>query len=107
MFPKRCIALLPLICVLIAATAQATMVKRMDLEQMAESAGLIFRGTVVKASKGSIQTGGRSIPIVTYQIRVAACPRLILILPRTLDLERMPDAATLRVPEEHDVPGFR
>lgn len=64
-------ALLPLLCLLFALPVHATMVKRMALEEMAQAAGLIFRGTVVEVDKGSITARGRKIPTITYQIRVA------------------------------------
>jgi len=70
MFIRRNFALLPLACLLFATSVQATMVKRMDLNEMAQAAGLIFRGTVVDVAKGSISHSGRKIPTITYQVRV-------------------------------------
>ena len=70
MFLTRKFALLPLACLLFASSVQATMVKRMDLNEMAQAAGLIFRGTVVDVAKGSVTHSGRKIPTVTYRIRV-------------------------------------
>src|SRR5262245_49574962 len=67
----KVVALLPLLCLLAALPAEATMVRRMNLEEMAQKAGLIFRGTVVEIEKGSITVGGRQIPTIEYQIRVA------------------------------------
>jgi hypothetical protein len=64
-------AFLPLLSLLLVMPAQATMVKRMNLDEMAQAAGRIFRGTVVEADKGSISVGGRQIPTITYQIRIA------------------------------------
>ncbi len=70
MILKRCIASIPLVCVLFATSVQATTAKRMDLAELAQTAGLIFRGTVIEADKGSKNAGSRKIPTVTYQIRV-------------------------------------
>ncbi len=67
---RRFAALLPLLCLIFAPSSQATMARKMDLNQLAAAAGLIFRGTVVDASKGSITASGRKIPTITYQIKV-------------------------------------
>ena len=67
----KVVAWLPLLSLLIALPLQATMIKRMDLEEMAQAAGLIFRGTVIEIDKGSVTVGGREIPTINYQIRVA------------------------------------
>lgn len=67
----RFAASLPLCILLFASPAEATLVKRMDLKEMAHAAGLIFRGTVVDVSTGSIPAGSHRIPIVIYRIRVA------------------------------------
>jgi hypothetical protein len=63
--------LLPLLSLLLSLPSQATMVRRMNLDEMAQAAGLIFRGTVVELDKGSITVGGRQIPTITYQVRIA------------------------------------
>ena len=70
MSSRRVEAYVSFLCVLFALSAQATMVRQMDLAQMAESAGLIFRGTVVEIAKGSVNAGGGAIPTITYQIKV-------------------------------------
>lgn len=70
MLPRRIVAFVPLLCVLFAAPAQATMVKKMDLAQMCEVAGRIFRGTVVDIEKGTVSAGGGDVPTITYHIRV-------------------------------------
>ena len=62
---------LSLLCLLFASPGETTTIKRMDLAEMAQKAGFIFRGTVVEVDKGSITTSGHKIPIITYQIRVA------------------------------------
>ncbi len=50
--------------------AEATTVLKLDLEQMVERAGRIFRGTVADIRTGTVQAGGSSLPTVTYVIHV-------------------------------------
>ena len=71
MLTRRIAACAPLLCVLFALPAQATMVKKMDLAEMAQAAGFIFRGTVVDTTKGSLSAASGKIPTITYQIRVS------------------------------------
>lgn len=59
-----------LLCVLFAAPTQASMVKKMDLAEMCDVAGRIFRGTVVDVEKGTVSAGGGDVPTITYQIRI-------------------------------------
>ena len=68
---RRSSVFVAFVCALLALPTHATMVKRMGLDEMVQAAGLIFRGTVVDTVKGSITTSGRSIPTITYQIRVS------------------------------------
>ncbi|MDP9144058.1 MAG: hypothetical protein M3N43_05090 [Actinomycetota bacterium] len=42
----------------------------MNLEQLCQRAGQIFRGTVLSARVGTIEAGGGRIPTVTYRIQV-------------------------------------
>jgi hypothetical protein len=42
----------------------------LNLADMCQRAGKIFRGTVVAAIPGSIKAGGGEIPLVTYRVRV-------------------------------------
>lgn len=70
MLTKRFMAFASLLCILLAAPAHATMVRKMDLAQLADAAGLIFRGTVVEAGKGTVSAGGGTIPTITYRIKV-------------------------------------
>jgi hypothetical protein len=46
------------------------MVQKMGLNEMADRAGSIFRGTVVSASPGSIEAGGGTLRTVDYVIEV-------------------------------------
>jgi hypothetical protein len=55
---------------LLWAPAQAATVLQLNLEQMVDRAGLIFRGTVLDIKEGTVQAGGAELPTVTYRIRV-------------------------------------
>jgi hypothetical protein len=48
----------------------ATTLLRMDLEQLVERSGKIFRGTVLDIRTGTVQAGGGTLPTVTYVLRV-------------------------------------
>ena len=48
----------------------ATTMLQMDLAELTERAGRIFRGTVVDVEQGSIQIGGGELPAVTYRFKV-------------------------------------
>lgn len=56
--------------VLSVGSAHAGYVRHMNLRQLCESAGLIFRGTVVEATPGTIDVAGGRIPILIYRVRV-------------------------------------
>jgi len=43
---------------------------QMNLREMVQRAGKIFRGTVVAFVPGTIKVGGGELPIVTYRIKV-------------------------------------
>lgn len=49
---------------------EATTVLRMNLDQMVDRAGNIFRGTVLDVRGGSIEVGGGTLPTTTYVLRV-------------------------------------
>ena len=55
---------------LLWAPAQAATVRQLNLEQMVDRAGRIFRGTVLDIKEGTVQAGGAELPTVTYRIRV-------------------------------------
>jgi hypothetical protein len=63
---------LSLSSVLLALPAQPAMVKKMDLAEMCELAGRIFRGTVIDIDKGTVSAGGGDVPTIRYQLRVTA-----------------------------------
>jgi len=67
---RRSAAFVAFVCALLASSTQATMVKRMALDELVQAAALIFRGTVVDIAKGSITTSGHTIPTITYEVRV-------------------------------------
>jgi hypothetical protein len=68
---KNRIVLSLLAFALIGASAQASMVQKMGLNEMADRAGSIFRGTVVSASPGTVEAGGGIIRTVDYVIEVS------------------------------------
>lgn len=70
MSAKRLAALVPVICVLFVVAAEASMVRKMDLAEMCDAAGRIFRGAVVDIDKGTVAAGGGDIPSITYRIRI-------------------------------------
>lgn len=63
-----------LAAILVASVAQqltaSTLVRFMDLEQMCQRAGRIFRGTVVGITEGTVAVGGGTLATVVYRIRV-------------------------------------
>lgn len=46
------------------------LVRHMDLQQMVNAAGRIFRGTVLGVSAGAVNAGGGQLATVVYRIRV-------------------------------------
>jgi hypothetical protein len=48
----------------------STLVRFMNLEQMCQSAGRIFRGTVIGVTDSTVQAGGGELATVVYRIRV-------------------------------------
>lgn len=56
--------------VLVVQPLAATTMIQMDLADLADRAGRIFRGTVVDIEQGSITVGGGELPAVTYKLRV-------------------------------------
>ena len=55
---------------LAAPIANATTVVQMNLADLSDRAGRIFRGTVVAIDTGTVQAGGGEVPTVTYSIKV-------------------------------------
>ena len=55
---------------LLPLTARATMVLQMNIEDLTERAGLIFRGTVLDVVPGTVSVGGGELPTTTYNFQV-------------------------------------
>jgi len=55
---------------LAASTLTATLLKQMNLEELAGNAHRIFSGTVIEVDKGSISLGGGTVATVTYRVVV-------------------------------------
>lgn len=54
----------------LAGQVQATTMLQMDLGQLTERAGKIFRGTVIDVEQGTVEVGGGQLPAVTYRLAV-------------------------------------
>ena len=54
----------------VMAPAGAAMILKMNLAQLTDRAGAIFRGEVLSAEPGKISIGGGTLPTVTYRLRV-------------------------------------
>lgn len=67
----RATALVLVGLVLLSSTSVfATMVKKMDLGELCGRAHMIFRGTVVSVTHGTVALGGGELPTVTYRMQV-------------------------------------
>lgn len=55
---------------LLVAPSGATTVLQMNLEDMVDRAGFIYRGTVIDVTEGTLQAGGATLSTVTYKILV-------------------------------------
>lgn len=55
---------------LCAYPAAAATVRQMNLEQMVDNAGRIFRGTLLDVREGTVQAGGGELPTTIYVFRV-------------------------------------
>jgi len=58
------------LALLAASPAAATSVVHLRLGELADRAGLVFRGTVLSAESGAVVAGGGEIPTVTYRLRL-------------------------------------
>lgn len=63
-----CMATLAL--VLGSLAAHAGMVRQMALTELVDNADKVFRGTVLRAERGSVSAGGAELPTITYVLRV-------------------------------------
>lgn len=55
---------------LCAYPAAAATVRQMNLEEMVDNAGRIFRGTLLDVREGTVQAGGGELPTTIYVFRV-------------------------------------
>lgn len=58
------------LAVLCAYPAAAATVRQMNLEQLVDNAGRIFRGTLLDVREGTVQAGGGELPTTIYVFRV-------------------------------------
>lgn len=68
-FPRR-LVLAASLGLLLASQAGATTLLHMNLKDLADRSDRVFRGTVVSVKAGSVEAGGRQLPIVIYRLRV-------------------------------------
>lgn len=66
----RLLAVGAVIAILVIAPVSATILKQMNLADLAGNANRIFSGTVVEIGKGSMKVGGGTIATVTYRVMV-------------------------------------
>lgn len=67
---KRSIALFTAMALFLTGQAYATIMLKLDLQELTSRADKIFRGTVIGVSEGTIEAGGGSLPVVTYRLAV-------------------------------------
>ena len=67
---RNSVLLLAISFLVLSASVQATTMLKMDLGDLTQRAGKIFRGTVIDVEEGMIAAGGSELPAVTYRFRV-------------------------------------
>ncbi len=67
---KNGLVLLATALLALAYQAQATMMLKMDLNDLTDRAATIFRGTVLSVEQSAIEAGGGQIPAITYRFKV-------------------------------------
>ena len=55
---------------ILASQVHATIMLQLDLAELTERAGTIFRGTVTSVQSGTISAGGGELPTVTYRFMI-------------------------------------
>ena len=55
----------------ISVPARAELVQQMNLDELINNSGAIYRGTILDAKSGSVEAGGSELPTVTYVILVS------------------------------------
>ena len=68
--PQRRVLALLALAALVAPSLSAPMVLRMDLAEMCDASGSIYRATVVSAEPGSVSVGGTELSTVEYTLEV-------------------------------------
>ena len=66
----RRIPTLVVVALLATAPLDATTVMQLNLAEMSQRADMIYRGTVLSESSGTVTAGGGQLPVVTYRLRV-------------------------------------
>lgn len=64
------LALSAAVGLLVVSPLMATILKQMNLEDLAGNANRIFSGTVIEVDKGSMEVGGGTLSTVTYRVLV-------------------------------------
>lgn len=67
---KRNIALFTALVLVLTGQAYATIMLKLDLQELTSRADKIFRGTVIMVDEGTIEAGGGELPVVTYRLAV-------------------------------------
>ncbi|MEM7479770.1 MAG: hypothetical protein AAF481_01240 [Acidobacteriota bacterium] len=57
--------------ILHGSRSDAAMVRALDLDELADQADRIFRGTVVSVDHGTAAVGGGQVPVIVYRLRVS------------------------------------
>jgi hypothetical protein len=73
--PMRLARLLPILIVaalVVAAGSNlgASMVAQLNLAQMCARSHMIYRGTILSSTEGTVEVGGGQLPVVTHRVRV-------------------------------------
>jgi hypothetical protein len=66
----RSVSLFAVALLALAPHANATIMLQLDLAELTERAGTIFRGTVISVETGAVAAGGGSLPTITYRFVV-------------------------------------
>ncbi len=67
---RRCAAPFAVVALFAGAETLATTLMQMNLEDLCQRAGQVFRGTVLDVEDGTVEVGGGQLPTLTFVIRV-------------------------------------
>ena len=67
---KRSMALFAALVLVLTGQAYATIMLKLDLQELTSRADKIFRGTVIFVNEGTMEAGGDELPVVTYRLAV-------------------------------------